>query len=81
MLVCCIGFIVLSFVKVGFYVFFLICVDHLRASADPQRGICNVKVNLLMMSHPVLPVCLVYLPAYLVLILLFHLSCSVVPYG
>ena len=40
---------------------------------------CNVKVILLMMSHPVLPVCLVCLPAYLVLILLSHLSCSVVP--
>ena len=54
------------------------------------QRMCNVKVDLLMMSHPVLPVCLVYLPAYLVLILLFHLSCllygwlyhsCVVPYG
>ena len=43
-----------------------------------RGGICNVKVDLLMMSHPVLPVCLVYLLAYLVLILLFHLSCDIV---
>ena len=43
-----------------------------------RGGICNVKVILLVMSYPVLPVCLVYLSAYVVLILLFHLSCSVV---
>ena len=38
----------------------------------------GMSVNFLIwMSHPVLPICLVYLPAYLVLIL-SRLSCSVV---